>query len=274
MGKFIDLTGEKIGSLTVIKKCTKTNNGKTGWLCRCDCGNVKIIPTTLITHKKLKSCGCLRKKDLTGKKFSRLTVIKECGITKNQQSIWLCKCDCGNIKEIMYCNLTTGSTKSCGCLRSEQKWKNRKEYQRLSLIFNGMKYRCYNSNSPAYKNYGGRGIKICDEWIETKGNGFRNFYNWAIQNGYKEDLSIDRIDVNGNYEPSNCRWATAKEQANNKRLNCNIEYYGKKYTLKQLSEKLGIKVTTLKWRLDHNWEEKDLSLEVNLANKYVRKGMV
>lgn len=210
--------------------------------------------------------------DLTGKRFGRLTVIRQDGIASNMQSMWLCKCDCGNIKRIMYSNLTTASIKSCGCLRNEKKkWKNQKEYQRLFSIFRGIKGRCYNHNDPAYKNYGARGIRVCEDWLKTKGLGFSNFYNWAIQNGYQDDLSIDRIDVNGNYEPSNCRWATAKEQSNNKRNNRVINYQGETYTLTQLSEKLNIKITTLSWRLAHGWEEKDLNLQVNLGNRYIRK---
>lgn len=209
--------------------------------------------------------------DLTGKRFTRLTVIKYDGVASNNQSMWICKCDCGNTSKVMYGNLTNGSTKSCGCLRKEKKIKNRpKEYSRLSTIFYGIKKRCYNPNSPAYKNYGGRGIKICDEWLQKNGNGFKNFYKWAISNGYKQGLTIDRINVNGNYEPSNCRWATAKEQSNNRRNNRIVIYKEKKYTLSQLSEYLNIKITTLSWRLEHNWNENELGMEVNLANKYIR----
>lgn len=209
--------------------------------------------------------------DLTGKRFAKLTVIKYDGVTSNNQSMWICKCDCGNTSKVMYGNLKNGSTKSCGCLRKEKKVKNnQEEYYRIFNIFYGIKGRCYNPNNPAYKNYGGRGIRICDEWLQKNGNGLRNFYKWAINNGYNKNLTIDRIDVNGNYEPSNCRWATPKEQSNNKRNNHIINYKGKKYTLSQLSNYLNIKITTLKWRLEHGWKENELGMEVNLANKYIR----
>lgn len=213
--------------------------------------------------------------DLTGQKFSRLTVLENIGKAKNGQSMWLCKCDCGNITKVMYCNLTRESVKSCGCLRKENYSKHfikhHKSQTRLYTTFCKMKSRCYNKNDPAYKNYGGREIKICEEWL----NDFMNFYNWAIDNGYdnnkaKKEQSLDRIDVNGNYEPSNCRWATAKQQANNMRKNHIINYYGKQYTLKQLSEFLNIKVTTLEWRLNHNWKQEELNFPVDLANKYKR----
>lgn len=211
--------------------------------------------------------------DLTGQKFGKLTVIKRVENGKYGHSKWLCVCECGNKKEILTLNLIRNNTISCGCYNKERMknmaLKHNKSNTRLYNIFNKIKGRCYNENNPAYKNYGGRSIKVCDEWLD-KENGFINFYNWAINNGYKKNLTIDRIDVNGNYEPKNCRWVTAKVQSNNKRNNRIIEYQGKQYTLTQLSEKLGIKLTTLEWRLEHNWREKDLSLPSNLGNRYIR----
>lgn len=216
--------------------------------------------------------------DLIGQRFNRLIVLENIGKAKNGQSMWLCQCDCGNITKVMYGNLIKESVKSCGCLRKEslnkRATKHNKSSTRLYTTFCKMKARCYNENNPAYKNYGGRGIKICDKWLD-KENGFMNFYNWAIENGYnnsktKKEQSLDRIDVNGNYEPKNCRWATAKTQANNKRTNCIVNYFGEKYTLKQLSEFINVKATTLEWRLKHNWKENELNLPVDLANKYKR----
>ena len=279
MGKFIDLTGQKSGKLTAIKRIG-TNKWKTAiWLCKCECGNTKNVSTTDFKANKVKSCGCLYKINLIGKKFNKLTIIKEIGKAKNGQSIWLCKCDCGNITKVMYGNLVKGTVKSCGCLRKEN-IKNRiikhnKSSTRLYTTFYKMKARCYNKNDPAYKNYGGRGIKVCDKWLD-KENGFMNFYNWAMDNGYdenknKKEQSLDRINVNGNYEPNNCRWATAKQQANNTRINHIINYCGKKYTLTQLSDFLGIKLNTLIWRLNHNWKQEELNLPVNFANKYKRR---
>jgi len=211
--------------------------------------------------------------DLTGQRFTNLTVIKRVKNGKNNHSRWLCKCDCGNYKEVFGFNLLRQGTKSCGCQTanfiSKATSKKKNLNQRIYNIYCKIKGRCYNRRNPAYKNYGGRGIKMCDKWLD-KESGFMNFYNWAIQNNYRNDLTIDRINVNGDYEPDNCRWATPKEQSNNRRNNHMITYKGKEYTVSQLSEYLDIKVTTLHWRITHGWGENELGLKVDLANKYKR----
>ena len=155
--------------------------------------------------------------DIQGKTFGRLTVLGYSHNNKHGQSMWRCRCECG--KEIVAAglHLKSGHTKSCGCFRDDALDKTRTKHglkkTRLYRIWSCMKARCFIEKSTNYHNYGGRGITVCDEWRHD----FQAFYDWAVANGYSDELSIDRIDVNGNYEPSNCRWATAKEQNQNTR---------------------------------------------------------
>lgn len=195
-------------------------------------------------------------KDLTGEKIGRLTVIKRVENNKANNAQWLCQCECG--KEIITttANLKRRHSKSCGCLRKEHTsginnnfYKHGMYNTKLYQTWHNMKQRCFNKNSSHYKNYGGRGIKVCDEWLE-----FMNFYNWAMSNEYSEGLTIDRIDVNGNYEPDNCRWVDNKTQCNNKRNNHLITYNGKTHTMMEWSRLLNIKYDVLRFRLKRGWD--------------------
>lgn len=188
-----------------------------------------------------------RHKDLSGQKFGRLTVIREVGKDKHGNYINLCLCDCGKEIQVISHDILRGHTRSCGCLASEIIGKRNKLYStthglrrktKLYQVWVNMKSRCYNVNHNSYKTYGARGIKVCDEWR----NDFQAFYDWAMANGYDEtaikwEYTVDRIDVNGNYAPSNCRWITIQEQQNNKRSNRLVTYKGETLNITQMAKK-------------------------------------
>ena len=222
LGKYKDLTGQKFGKITVVK-LAGFENGWYLWECICDCGNKKIIKSR--DMKKTKSCGCMKGavKDITGNRYGKLTVMNFVE-TKKQQAYFLCRCDCGKEIIIRSNSLKMGRSKSCGCLGHPQNiihgdCGKTKLYKAWSAI----QQRCENPKNKGYFKYGGRGIKLCQEWHD-----YVNFKKWAVENGYKENagLSIDRIDNNGNYEPSNCRWTNIYVQSHNTRKNHNITYNG------------------------------------------------
>ena len=189
-------------------------------------------------------------KNLTGKKFGRLTVI---GVSRKVESgnreryYWRCKCDCGNEKEVRTDCLTSGLVKACGCLKKDQDKINLTKYHKHKLshtklwdTYYGMKSRCYDKTDKRYSDYGGRGIEICPEWLEN----FENFVSWSLENGFDDNLQIDRIDNDSGYSPQNCRWISIKENCRNRRSNVMIEYQGKMITLVELSEILNIPYKT------------------------------
>lgn len=192
------------------------------------------------------------KLDLSGMRFGKLTALyrAENYSTGNRHTRWHCICDCGNEKDICTYSLTKGITRSCGCSVSEHmiqyhdKHGRRVNDERLHSIWCNMRQRCNNPHAKAYHNYGGRGIKVTPEWSE-----YPNFEKWALSSGYSKELTLDRIDVEGNYCPENCRWISHKEQCNNTRYNIFVEYLGEKYTIAQLSEKTGIKYSILYGRI-------------------------
>lgn len=186
--------------------------------------------------------------DLTGQKFGRLTVIERSDV-KKKDIHWVCKCDCGNITIVNGMKLKTGRTKSCGCFRVELQTTHGLSKHPLYEVWHSMNQRCDCPSSGGYYNYGGRGIVVCEEWK----NDFLSFFEWSIRNGWQPDLTIDRVDVNGNYEPGNCRWATRKEQANNRRTNHHLTYKGKTQTITDWAMELGITSNTLCERLNSGW---------------------
>lgn len=203
--------------------------------------------------------------DVTEQRFGRLTVLGECGKDNFRQYMWLCKCDCGNIVAVRGYSLRSGNTQSCGCLQKDKNIELRTIHgmakTRIYNIWQSMKERCSNPLNHCYKNYGGRGIKVCSEWQK-----FEPFYEWATNNNYSDKLTIDRIDVNGDYEPSNCRWITIKEQQSNTRRNHYITFNGETKTLKQWAEQLGICHTTLLERLER-WHSIKDALTIHKGGK-------
>lgn len=193
----------------------------------------------------------MRKIDLTGKKYGRLTVVK-IAFSKNKRIHWLCECECGNFTVVDGGNLRSGHTQSCGCLQLEKGCAPRHHlrYHRLYNIWSLMKKRCTNPNDKLFKYYGGRGIKIYENWEKD----FKAFYDWAMNNGYKEGLSIDRIDVNGNYKPDNCRWIEQKQQTRNTRSNKFITYKNFNCCLSEWAERYSLPYKTLWTRLKNGWE--------------------
>lgn len=189
----------------------------------------------------------MRKIDLTGKRFSRLVVISEADRKQGQTSRWLCKCDCGNEKIIKGNHLTSGLTKSCGCLRSEIISKRVKTHgmygTRIYSIWANMLQRCYNQRERSYKYYGARGIKVCDKWKRFEG------FLEDMGGTYQEHLSIDRINVNGDYCSENCKWATKEEQANNTRANHLITINGETDTLANVCKKYNLNYKTVHKKL-------------------------
>lgn len=212
--------------------------------------------------------------DLVGEKFGKLTVIAFAGVKKydngNMYSQWLCQCDCGNTFTTLGVTLKYGSVKSCGCLKKEsaqerarRKIKTDVHAEKLYNVWQGMKARCYNINGIAYNCYGGRGITVCDEWKDN----YPAFKKWAYENGYDEDApkgacTLDRIDVDGNYCPENCRWVDRKAQANNRRTNRLVEYNGETKTLHEWSIITGIsqsvlyaRIFNLKWDIERAFKQ-------------------
>lgn len=213
-----------------------------------------------------------RFKDLTGQKFDRLTVIKRAGTSKSGKVLWLCECSCKEHNQITTTtsNLITGNTKSCGCLAKESASKVGKANRvhgdtnaRLYKIFQGMKDRCYNPNNKDYARYGGRGIKLCDEWK----NNYIAFKEWAIINGYRETLTIERKDFDQNYCPANCEWIKMEAQQRNKSSNRVITYNGESMILIAWAERLGIPYKVLCARIN----DRGYSFEEAINMPYKRR---
>lgn len=230
--------GEKYGQLTTIRELPERQYGHVMWECQCECGNITKVQRDRLISGHTKSCGCHKriaynpKKDITGQRFGRLVAeerVESKRRGKYKIAVWKCRCDCGNTIEYARVDLASGRVVSCGC----RKIKHGGARERLYSIWSAMRDRCNNPNSDYYKHYGQRGISVCKEWDD-----YSNFREWAYKNGYDEsaefqECTIDRIDVNGDYEPSNCRWVSILVQANNTRRTIKVEMDGEIKSVKQ-----------------------------------------
>ena len=195
--------------------------------------------------------------DLKGQTFGRLTVISFSHKDKRGKFFWNCKCICGKEKVIRGEKLRSGNTRSCGCLQREVRGKAKRKHgmtnSKLYTIWLNMKSRCRYPGNTMYHNYGGRGIRYCDEW-----NDFEEFKTWAENAGYKEGLSLERIDVDGNYEPENCKWIPISQQSLNQRRSHRVTAFGKTQTIKEWADESGIKYDTIERRINcYGWSPEE-----------------
>lgn len=263
------MVGQKFGRWTVISKGDKTPSRCWKWLCRCDCGAQKEVDGTGLRSGRSKSCGCLQKeiaanvsktitqhklrgkfKEIIGSRYGRLMVVGYHRTGNCRQSYWNCKCDCGNMVTVRRSGLVTGRTTSCGCYQKESATK------RISMLqlthgksksveykaWLNMRMRCNYRTSQRYGNYGARGIKICDAWYD-----FSDFI--SDMGGCPPGHTLERIDVNGDYEPSNCRWATSYDQYRNKTTNRFVTINGVTKIITDWCADFNIKITTVYGRL-------------------------
>lgn len=213
--------------------------------------------------------------DLSGKRFGKLVVLHQHSEkSKSGRICWVCICDCGTIRVIQGNNLQSGNSKSCGCESSRRKigLKSKthgiSDHHPLYVAWINLKHRCFNENDTQYKRYGGRGITVYEGWVHD----FRAFYDWSLENGWREGLTIDRINNDGNYEPSNCRWVERKVQNSNRSSNVWICFEGEHHTLQQWSTITGIKAPTIAKRIKSGWSVEDALTILPKRSNFQKEG--
>ena len=228
INKIKDITGNRYGKLTAVRFVGQNKHWDALWEFKCDCGNTIVRPAFSVKSGNVRSCGCLRFNDLTGKKYGNLTVLEFVGQDADKNNLWKCKCRCGNICVVPAHRLISGHTRSCGCLSIKVHTKHGDSRSRLYKIYRGMLDRCYNPHTASYNSYGGQGVKVCKQWHNPKNpdKAYKKFRKWAYANGYYDQpkdtpygdlLSIERKDPTGDYCPENCTWIPMRLQGNNRR---------------------------------------------------------
>ena len=283
-----DYIGKKFGLLTVIGQSPKTNPYSNRFDFQCDCGNIisECPGRVLYGHKK--SCGKCRKRNTSyeleqritnsiGMKFGKLTIIGVSHKNGSGKNYAKCKCECGNIIDVLPNSLFNNESKSCGCSKlnnpmlannkstSSGNYKDGRTKHLLYGTWKQMINRCENPKSKHYDRYGGRGIKVCEEWRD-----FWSFVKWSDSIGGKPNgYTLDRIDNDGNYCPENCRWADWGTQMSNKSSNRYITYNGKTQTIHQWSIDIGLNEQTLTNRINRGWSiERALTTKPNIGNNH------
>lgn len=278
MKKTEDLTGRVFGFLTVLGFSHKGKLGRTMWLCRCVCGNTRIVSTGDLNRSDTISCGCkkgelISKKvirDLNGQKFNRWTVLSFAYI-KDGKAWWNCKCECGTEKAVMGTALTGGGSQSCGCARVDFSRERNTTHglsktHPLFSVWQGIHARCKGYNPKDIPCYVDKGITVCDRW-----NGPDGFVNFIEDMGERpEGAQIDRVDNSKGYSPENCRWVTCKENQRNRGTNRNITFNGKTQCISAWAEDTGLSKGVIKFRLDNGWSI-EMALTTPAETKFLRK---
>lgn len=207
----VKLLSGTYGKLTIINISNeRTNQNRVQYLCKCVCGKILTARGDWLLSGDNISCGCSRRQDITNRVFSNLTALEPTDEFSGRTVKWLCRCKCGNIVKVALSNLNNGNTKSCGCLHSQNNLSHTPEYRAWYNLIE----RCTKIENSRFKDYGGRGIAVCERWLYS-------FQNFLSDMGFRpsSEHSIDRVNNDGNYEPGNCKWSTPTEQANNRRNN-------------------------------------------------------
>lgn len=276
-----NLEGQRFDKLSVLREVERAANGQHRYHCRCDCGREVVVTATRLLDGIATSCGCdkpprgrhvqIKNRDLRGQRFGKLVVICKSDDKIRGGTAWDCKCDCGNIVTVAQQGLIGNHTRSCGCLlREKLKERNTTHGHSQDGPYNTwscMIARCEIPTTEYYDRYGRRGIKVCQEWHD-----YTTFYNWAMSTGWVRGLTIDRINPNGNYEPSNCRWATNQEQQWNRENTRRVMYYGEEHVVAELAHEMGIDQHRVHNRLFNGWTPEDaFDIPFNLPKGEIKK---